>query len=240
VLERLPGDVHRTCAVRRVPNTTSPAANGRRGATGTRMPTPQPEWGGCPPLTGCFSAPAWRRFVSPLQAAADAGVRPSGSDTMAPALCLSAVSGSTTLLPLRRKRSQRASWILGHLALLPGAGRLHVNGGWAHPRPVAANDRLLWSRREGGGDRRRAEARRISAISVNETWNGPANDPHRVETRSSVSLTRHLPQQARRIEVLGQIPFAGHCCLDTGARSAALTAPATPQRTHALLRHTAD
>jgi hypothetical protein len=31
-------------------------------------------------------------------------------------------------------------WISGHPALLPGAGRLHVDVGWAHPRPVAAND----------------------------------------------------------------------------------------------------
>jgi hypothetical protein len=57
----------------------------------------------------------------------------------APAMCLSAVSGSATLLPFRRKRSQRASWISGHLALVPGAGRLHVNVGWRHPRPAAAN-----------------------------------------------------------------------------------------------------
>jgi hypothetical protein len=39
-----------------------------------------------------------------------------------------------------RKRSQRASWILSHLALLPGAGRLHVGCGWRHPRPVATDD----------------------------------------------------------------------------------------------------
>src|SRR5262245_43419780 len=59
------------------------------------------------------------------------------------AMCLSAVPGSVTLLPPRRKRSQRASRVLSHLALLPGAGRLHVNVGWRHPRPVAADDRQL-------------------------------------------------------------------------------------------------
>jgi hypothetical protein len=42
------------------------------------------------------------------------------------AMCLPAVSGCAPLLTPRRKRSQRASWISGHLALVPGAGRLHV------------------------------------------------------------------------------------------------------------------
>ena len=36
-------------------------------------------------------------------------------------------------------------WISGHPALLPGAGRLHVDVGWRHPRPVAANDAHILS-----------------------------------------------------------------------------------------------
>jgi hypothetical protein len=32
-----------------------------------------------------------------------------------------------------------------HLALRPGAGRLPVNVGWRHPRPVAANDAAIVS-----------------------------------------------------------------------------------------------
>ena len=39
------------------------------------------------------------------------------------------------LLVLCRKRSQRASWISSHLALLPGAGRLHVKDGCAFHVP---------------------------------------------------------------------------------------------------------
>src|SRR6185295_5850691 len=31
-------------------------------------------------------------------------------------------------------------WSLSHLLAFQGAGRLHVNVGWRHPRPVAAND----------------------------------------------------------------------------------------------------
>src|SRR5262249_3625675 len=39
---------------------------------------------------------------------------------------------------------QPAPWVSSHPALLPGAGRLHVNVGWAHPRPVAADDGIWW------------------------------------------------------------------------------------------------
>src|SRR5688572_14275285 len=53
-----------------------------------------------------------------------------------------AADGFPPLLALPRQRLSRASRILSHLALLPGAGRLPVNVGWRHPRPVAANDRL--------------------------------------------------------------------------------------------------
>jgi hypothetical protein len=88
-----------------------------------------------------FRHPRRRRFWAPLQAAAFRKRGPSRvrRRQSRSAMCLSAVSGSATLLALRPKRSQRASWISGHLALLPGAGRLHVNVGWRHPRPAATN-----------------------------------------------------------------------------------------------------
>jgi hypothetical protein len=36
--------------------------------------------------------------------------------------------------------TQQSSWTLSHLLSVQDAGRLHVNVGWAHPRPVAADD----------------------------------------------------------------------------------------------------
>src|SRR5262245_14981373 len=58
-------------------------------------------------------------------------------------------------------------WTLSHLALLPGAGRLHVDGGWAHPRPVAANDRITIKTRTTRGDSNDAGILRLSAFTLN-------------------------------------------------------------------------
>jgi hypothetical protein len=55
---------------------------------------------------------------------------------------LSAVSGLAPLLTLRRKRSQRASWISRHPLSLQAPAVCTWEDGWRHPRPVAANGRL--------------------------------------------------------------------------------------------------
>src|SRR5262245_29024319 len=81
-------------------------------------------------------------------------------------MCLSAVAASTALLRLRRQRSQRASRILSHLALLPGAGRLHVGCGWRHPRPVATDDAAFVAYAAPTGDKFYPSDGRSSAINV--------------------------------------------------------------------------
>jgi len=118
-----------SCQVRRVRR----CLLGNRGADCTapgdpRGPPRGPLWGSLGPHGpgGCLSAPAF----GDLCPAASCGFPLSRS-----AMCLSAVCGSAPLLTLRRKRSQRASWISSHLALLPGAGRLHVKDGCAFHVP---------------------------------------------------------------------------------------------------------
>ena len=142
----------------------SPAGNpALRGATGTRVPhgqpggrlssgprRPAPASSRAPlralrDLVGSPGPPCGARVAAicvPLQAAAFRMVWTFEGQTpqARSAMCLSAASGSAPLPTLCRKRSQRASWILSHLALLPGAGRLHMGDGWRHPRPVATND----------------------------------------------------------------------------------------------------
>src|SRR5687767_14320591 len=82
----------------------------------------------------------------------------------APAMCLSAVFGSAPLLTLHRKRSQRDAWTLSHLARLPGAGRLPVNVGWRHPRPVAANDERMVAAPAPPGDKQGGRSRLADAV----------------------------------------------------------------------------
>ena len=78
----------------------------------------------------------------PLQAAAVRGVRPCGSDPcrLDPAIASRRSAARGGIADASPGTVPAASSILGHLAFLPGAGRLHVNVGWRHPRPVAAND----------------------------------------------------------------------------------------------------
>ena len=53
--------------------------------------------------------------------------------SLQPRFTIGAIAGSPAVA------DARPPWILSHLAF-QGAGRLHVNVGWRHPRPVAAND----------------------------------------------------------------------------------------------------
>ena len=128
--------------VRRV--TRAPYAATLEGMGTLRERSPAPwslagPWASRP--AGCLPAPAF----GDLCPAASCGL-PHGVDRRVRhrrhgmAMCLSAASGSAPLLAFRRKRLQRASRISSHLALLPGAGRLHMRDGWRHPRPVATND----------------------------------------------------------------------------------------------------
>jgi hypothetical protein len=111
-----------------------PAPGGLRGPPWEPRQASGP-WGLTPGLPGtwwgplgCLAAPASAAILgTAAKLRLPAWCGPRGQTPQARAtMCLSAVSGSTTLLPLRRKRSQRASWISGHPALFPGAGRLHV------------------------------------------------------------------------------------------------------------------
>jgi hypothetical protein len=136
-------------------STKRPAGSAGEGATGHAEAYSATKEGFRPPQRVAFRPPRFRRFASRCKLRPPVGVDPVGQDPMQAraAMCLSAVSGSAPLLTLRRKRSQRASWISGHLALLPGAGRLHVDVGWAHPRPVAANDVISVAGPQQEGDK---------------------------------------------------------------------------------------
>jgi hypothetical protein len=101
-----------------------PRGKSPQGATG-RGCLLRNQGGGCPPRTGCLSAPAsaaslcpgslFGRFARPLGGLAGPAMQPLGGRR------LRAIAGVSI-----RQRASRASWISGHLALLPGAGRLHV------------------------------------------------------------------------------------------------------------------
>jgi len=94
--------------------------------------------GGFPPAKGLPFGTRARRFSVPLRAAAahyGQLVWPRSSTApWAP--------GSDAIAGARQGPTQRASWISGHPSF-QDAGRLHVNVGWRHPRPVAANGRSL-------------------------------------------------------------------------------------------------
>jgi hypothetical protein len=124
-----------------------------------------------PPQTGRLSAPTPRRFVSRCKLRPLLGGRPCGSDPMqsGAALCLSAVAGSAALLTPHRKRSQRASWVLSNLALLPGAGRLHVNVKMAPSTSRRCKRRAYCiGQLRGPGDSSAGGAPSLSAVRANE------------------------------------------------------------------------
>ncbi len=125
-----------------------PAGNRRRGATGTRVPYRQPRSLAAPGGRETSSGPlrvlrdlavpgvALRHpraaICVPLQALASRS--PNESFTVGLEPC-GRSPARRPLLVLCRKRSQRASWTSSHLALLPGAGRLHVKDGCAFHVP---------------------------------------------------------------------------------------------------------
>ena len=106
----------------------------------TRASTPQPNGGLSPSATGRLSTPASRRSCVPGPSSA--------SRLLAPSLELS----RSHLQSFDGQRLRHHCWRFiaagwpgppGSRAIslfFQGAGRLHVNVGWRHPRPVAAND----------------------------------------------------------------------------------------------------
>jgi hypothetical protein len=72
-----------------------------------------------------------------------------------------------------RQPTQRASRVSSHLLSFQDAGRLPVNVGWRHPRPVAANDALSLTRRAGHGDKPRRPAS-IRHLYRPILWFGPS------------------------------------------------------------------
>jgi len=86
-----------------------------------------------------FSTRATGVFWQPREQAACPGKTPVSGvwagriGSLEPRFTVGAIAGSPAVA------DARPPWILSHLAF-QGAGRLHVNVGWRHPRPVAAND----------------------------------------------------------------------------------------------------
>jgi hypothetical protein len=94
------------------------------------------ERGGCPPLRVAFRHSRHRRLAVPLRAAAALWVgwaEPWSSDR-----CLEPPDRTPSLALAGCRRSEPP----GSRAISPSRtpGRLHVDFGWRHPRPVAAND----------------------------------------------------------------------------------------------------
>jgi len=117
-----------------------PRRRRRRGATGARVPTPQPWMGRLPARKGvAFRHPRPAIFRPAASAAAHYGQLVWPRSSTAPW-----APGSDAIADARQGPTQRASWISGHPSF-QDAGRLHVNVGWRHPRPVAANDARIVS-----------------------------------------------------------------------------------------------
>jgi hypothetical protein len=97
-----------------------------------------------------------------------------------------------------RKRSQRASWILSHLALLPGAGRLHLGCGWRHPRPVATGDPIMVAHCGSTGDKSDPSRSGCSAINVTAAPTGaPEHDKDRGSDPAGLGSRPRPPKQLR-------------------------------------------
>ena len=152
--------------------------NPREGATGTRVPYRQPRSlaapGGRETSSGTLAGPQGprgpgglpygtrvRRFVSRCKLwrpVCTVGLEPCGRSP-----------ARRPLLVLCRKRSQRASWISSHLALLPGADRLHVKHGCAFHVPSQQTTRASSHGAARAGISTVRIALTPSATSVNAT-----------------------------------------------------------------------
>jgi hypothetical protein len=174
----------------------------RRGATGDAGAYSATKGAVARPETGCLSAPASAASCEPAasccrSASVDPRVRQSRS-----AMCLSAAFNSGPLLTLRRKRSQRASWISSP-SRPPGAGRLPVGRRMAPSTSRRCKRRPYCIRQpRGPGDKSTAQGVRVpagmvcTALTRLGTGDGQApaeGDSIRFEWKGSRTCTQYEP-----------------------------------------------